>query len=336
MQRFQIEAKSKATGFISGSRSQTTVWKDLSGNGNDATLLSPFDDEYKFSGTYFESRPNEQLNAVDDTDGSVWEVAHSSELNPTSEWTVSGLLRISGSQSSNGTGWFHKTGNGDERGIHIEPINSNFRINGASNWSDILSNVSSYHYKWTHFTATYKTEGTYGTDTGSLYLYANGEQIGSELAFRPAPNANSVIRLGRRNGHYKHFLNGDTATYQYYTKELSPEEINQNYHGGSIVTNGLLYATDPGNLVSYEEGDTKIISLTGSLSASINNGPYYSGSFGGHLNFDGTNEHILTPTISNFQSISLWVNYKYRSTGTSLSLGRSPLSESACVHKVSA
>jgi hypothetical protein len=288
----QVEQKSSSTPFTSGSRSQNTTWYDLSGNENNATLTSPFDSEYNFNSEYFESRPTEQLNAIDDTDGSVWEVSYSSELTPTSEWTVGGLLRISGSQSSNGTGWFHKTGNGDERGIHIEPIGSNFRVNGSSNWSHLLTNVSAYHHKWTYYTATYKTTGTYGTSTGNLNFYANGKLLGSLTNFTPAADTTSVIRLGRRNGHYKHFLNGDTATYQYYTKELSQSEINQNYYGGPIVTDGLVFATDAGNLVSYESGSTTTYSMTGSYSGSLDNGVTYTDSYGGGFDFDGSNDHI--------------------------------------------
>jgi hypothetical protein len=207
-----------------------TTWKDLSGNNNDASLSSAFDSEYSYESTYFSSRPTTQLSELDDSDGSVWEVSYSSELSPTVEWTVAGFLNINGSQSGNGTGWFHKTGNGDERGIHIEPIGNNFRINGASSWSHININVSSYHNKWTYYTATYTTTGTYGTSTGNLKFYANGELLASINNFIPTADTTSVIRLGRRNGHYKHFLNGDTATYQYYTRALSQSEIKQNYN----------------------------------------------------------------------------------------------------------
>ena len=207
-----------------------TTWKDLSGNNNDATLSSAFDSEYSYESTYFSSRPTTQLNELDDSDGSVWEVSYSSELSPINGWTVAGFLNINGSQSGNGTGWFHKTGNGDERGIHIEPIGSHFRINGASGWSHGYVNVSSYHNKWTYYTATYKTTGIYGTSAGDLKFYANGELLASINNFIPKVDTTSVIRLGRRNGHYKHFLNGDTATYQYYTRELSQSEIKQNYN----------------------------------------------------------------------------------------------------------
>jgi len=214
-----------------------TTWYDLSGNNNHATLSSPFDSEFSFNSNHFESRPTTQLNELDSSDGSVWEVSYSSELSPTKEWTVGGLLRISGSQSSNGTGWFHKTGNGDERGIHLEPIGSTFRINGFSGWSHLNVNVSAYHNKWAYYTATYKTTGTYGTSTGDLKFYVNGELLGSISTFIPKADTTSIIRLGRRNGHYQHFLNGDTATYQYYTKELSESEIKQNYYGAVVPDN---------------------------------------------------------------------------------------------------
>jgi hypothetical protein len=229
-----------------------TTWYDLSGNNNHAVLSSPFDSEFSFNSNHFSSRPTTQLNELDPSDGSVWEVSYSSELSPTTEWSVCGLLKINGAQSSNGTGWFHKTGNGDERGIHIEPIGNNFRINGVSNWSHLNVNVSAYHNKWTYYTATYKTTGTYGTSTGNLKFYANGVLIGSVSTFIPKADTTSIIRLGRRNGHYQHFLNGDTATYQYYTKELSESEIKQNYYKGKCVIDNLKLYLDADNLVSTQ------------------------------------------------------------------------------------
>lgn len=211
----------------------STIWYDMSGNNNHASLSTPFDAEYAFNNTgsnkYFESRPSEQLNEIDEADGSVWEIPHSTSLSPTTGWTVAGFMNVVGSQSGNGTGWFHKAGLNDERGIHLEPIDTRFRINGASNWSHVAPNISAYHNNWHYYTITYTAGGTYGTDPGNLSFYIDGILLLEANDFIPAVDSTTKISLGRRNGHYKHYLNGDVSNYHYYNRALSSEEVLQNF-----------------------------------------------------------------------------------------------------------
>jgi hypothetical protein len=44
-----------------------------------------------------------------------------------------------------------------------------------------------------------------------------------------------------------------------YTKALTPSEVLQNYYQAPIVTDGLVFAADAGNLVSYESGSANDI-----------------------------------------------------------------------------
>jgi hypothetical protein len=86
-----------------------------------------------------------------------------------------------------------------------------------------------------------------------------------------------------------------------YNKALSQSEILQNYYQGPIVTNGLVFAVDAGNIVSYESGSTTTYSLTGSNSGSFTNGTSYSSNNGGTFKFDGTDDYI---TVNNPQSLN--------------------------------
>lgn len=213
-----------------------TTWFDLSGNNNNATKNGTSSLANWNASGFFEHRPSNVYGAVDisstapDSGGCWWTVNHTSSLNPNAGfWSVCGWLKIIGNQSGNGSGWFHKSGSGDERGIHLEPINNQFRANGSNGWQQITPaiNINSIwaYYSWV-FT---QTSGTYQTDAGNLKLYINDVLISEDTDFRPAIDAGAQIYLGRRNGHLRHFLNADIASYQYYTKSLTANEVRQNF-----------------------------------------------------------------------------------------------------------
>jgi hypothetical protein len=107
------------------------------------------------------------------------------------------------------------------------------------------------------------------------------------------------------------YLNGDLATVASYAKQLSAAEVLQNYYGGPIVTDNLVFAIDAGNLVSYPKSGTTAYSLTGSVNGTLTNGPTFNPTFGGCWNFDGTDDYIqlgssITPENGNW-TLSAWV-----------------------------
>ena len=93
---------------------------------------------------------------------------------------------------------------------------------------------------------------------------------------------------------------GNISLTRIYNKILSLQEVQQNYYGGPIITDGLVFAVDAGNLVSYERGSTTTYSLTGSLSGSLVNGVGFSEGYGRSWMFDGTNDKIQ---VNNFPQI---------------------------------
>ena len=214
-----------------------TTWSDLSGNGNNATLVGNASTVTYSNNGYFQHTPLEYYGAVDSsssgstTNGAYWEVSGNSTLSPSANngWTVIGFLNINGPQSGNGSGWFHKSGTADERGVHLEPISNTFRVNGSSGWRQMNINVSSYQNSFNSYAISYSTTGVYGTDTGTLTFYINGNQTSQITSFIPEEDNNADIWLGRRNGHLRHFLDGQVANYQYYNRELTDSEIKQNF-----------------------------------------------------------------------------------------------------------
>jgi hypothetical protein len=213
------------------------TWKDLSGNGNHATRSDAGTYSTWNSAGYFEHRPQNGYGGTDTnttaTNGAHWTINHSSELAPGNNgWTVNGWLKVIGTQSHNGVGWFHKGGSGDERGIHIEPIRNAFRANASNGWSRISYDISAlYHNNWANYCFVFtQTSGTYGTNSGNLKFYINGQLAVEDTDFIPRIDGGEVIRLMRRNGHHQHYLNGDVANYYYYTKALSQNEVKANYN----------------------------------------------------------------------------------------------------------
>jgi hypothetical protein len=125
------------------------------------------------------------------------------------------------------------------------------------------------------------------------------------------------------------YLNGDLSTVASYAKQLSVSEVLQNYYGGPIVTDGLVFALDAGNLVSYPRTGTAWYALTGSADGTLTNGPTFSPIDGGYIDFDGTDDYVgfgnnilfpgvsLNGTISEL-TIDVWVNWNQFCIGGAL------------------
>jgi hypothetical protein len=102
------------------------------------------------------------------------------------------------------------------------------------------------------------------------------------------------------------WFNGKISNTQIYNKALSASEVAQNYYGGPIVTNGLIFAVDAGNLVSYPKSGTSTYNLTGSgATGALTNGTSFTPLDGGAFVFDGTNDYIVFPDDTNLDNQAL-------------------------------
>jgi len=128
----------------------------------------------------------------------------------------------------------------------------------------------------------------------NLYTYKNGEAIGSNSYTNPGTDLSTAV-LGRGSGAY---VTMNLGTFKAYNKTLNLSEIKQNYFGGPIVTDGLVFNIDASNLVSYENGSTTTYSLTGSFTGTLINGTGYLSNNGGTWDFDGVNDYIGIPYSS--------------------------------------
>ena len=108
---------------------------------------------------------------------------------------------------------------------------------------------------------------------------------------------------------------GDVAKIQMFNSYLTSAQSKQLYFGAPIVTDGLVFAVDANNIVSYPKSGTTAYSLTGSLTGTLTNGVGYLPNNGGTWNFDGTDDFILVPngysTVmqgNDYWTVSVWVN----------------------------
>jgi len=78
------------------------------------------------------------------------------------------------------------------------------------------------------------------------------------------------------------------------------------FAGPEIVEDGLVLALDAGNTKSYPGSGTTFYDLSGNgNNGTLTNGPTYSGSNGGSIVFDGSNDYVSTNYTATFQDFTL-------------------------------
>jgi hypothetical protein len=271
----QIEAKSTATPFVNGTRSQNTTCYDLSGNSKNGTLTN---------GPVFNS------NSTFDFDGNDDYISIPNPLNQPNlgqVWSVSALVKL----NSGTSGPQYIIGpNGLNNGVAADWYNAGplLYLNGGAN--DYYSYGSGYigGTGWNHLTYLFNNSANL------RQIYKNGILIGNGAG----PNNTSTPsgigatwNLGQ--------MAGSISSLQVYNRVMSTAEIYQNYYGGPIVTSGLVFAVDAGNLVSYPRTGTTAYNLAGSNNLTLSNGLQYNAGNSGYFLSDGSDDGLVTPDASN-------------------------------------
>jgi hypothetical protein len=177
-----------------------------------------------------------------------------------------------------------------------------------------------------HFSANY-TSGVSDSITiepGGYHLYAmtcnsaasdfwhDSILAGSQTPATPSySTAGGTQYLGRADNMWK----GNIARWMIYNKSLTENEILQNYYQGNIITEGLAFALDAGNLVSYPGSGTSALNLRDTRipnAGTLTNGTTFNSGNSGNFVFDGTNDDIVFPDNSELDSQEItmesWVN----------------------------
>ena len=255
-----------------------STWYDLSGNGNDGTLTN---------GPTWDSNGWFQFDGVDD----FVNCGNGSSLNILRTVTMELWFNVSGFGSpwTNIFGKMNADGDSSTR-CYTAFINSSGYIHfttADSSGQEVLNSTNFIHTGvWYHWV------GTINRNTGVLNQYINGtlNSTGGVRTTDIITNSDS-LRIGYAGSYYQRY-NGLVSFGRIYSKALTPSEIKQNYYQAPIVTDGLVFAVDAGNLVSYESASTTTYSLTGSDTGTLTNGVGFNSANGGGWVLDGVNDYI--------------------------------------------
>ena len=87
-----------------------------------------------------------------------------------------------------------------------------------------------------------------------------------------------------------------------------------------IVTDGIVFYVDAGNDNSYPGSGTTWSDLIGSDDATLTNGPTYSSSNGGYIDYDGTNDYVVSsgnlPALNSLSALSVCGFFKIDDSST--------------------
>lgn len=252
-----------------------STWYDLSGNGNDGTTQN---------GPTFNSVGGLNLDGVDDyIDGSL--------SNPQSE-TIS-VWVSSATVNWNVRGWISSTRS--QNGHIIHPL-----IGTKEVYFYVLSSNGTYYDIGTGTPSDIQIPHMYTITTNGSNLhkaYIDNVLVTTSttsISRTPTPTP-QTWDLGRDNlppPNDNRYGNGIIYKCLRYNRALTSDEIQQNYYQAPIVTDGLAFAVDAGNLISYESGSTTTYSMTGSDTGTLNNGVAFNNKYNGGWDLDGANDYI--------------------------------------------
>jgi len=165
---------------------------------------------------------------------------------------------------------------------------------------------------------TYMTAGRWYnaivTYDGTAKMYINGTNVLTTAYNDTISVNNNGERIGAwYNGSIAGYhFNGSIASTQVYPRALTEAQVKQNYFGSPIVTDGLVFAVDANNIVSYPKSGTAWYQLTGSVgNGTLTNGPTFKANNGGVISLDGTDDFVDFGSV-NFQTsnnitLDMWV-----------------------------
>jgi hypothetical protein len=269
-----------------------SVWYDLGPSQSNATLVNT---------------PAFEVNSIK-LDGTNEYVStnYGKNINPfNNPITVSILIKpdsTAGSQMFISTGQSRGNGDSNQR-LYVAIYNGNWDwgIRGSAWGSGTVPSST----KWNDITIV--------IDSTNARFYLNNQQI-----YTKSVNNSYVLNdnfwFGAHDDPTSYPTNAKIGGIKIYSRALSNSEISGTYFRSNIITSGLVFSSDPGNLVSYDTVGLTAHSLIGNFTASLVGGVTYSKNFGGTFNFDGTDEWMDfgNPPELNFGTSSLTVSVWYQ------------------------
>lgn len=190
-----------------------TTWTDLSGNGNNGTLINGvgYDESYggvlTFDGDdYVDAGNNSSLSFTNSLTVQIW-----CSLSPAASSYRSPLMKTTSTAWTDGFGFFHAPTN---------PASFTFFIN-QWNGAHRVSISKTAPFSLTHFVGTY--------DGANLKLYENGNLKQTGLSYTAnVSNSTGNLQIGRAYSGYRWV--GNIAQVSIYNKALTALEVQQNFN----------------------------------------------------------------------------------------------------------
>lgn len=289
-------------GFVSSYPKTGTTWRDLSGNGNNGTLVNGVG----FSGGSM------VFDGVDDVITSsagnnypypyhtfeIW--VKSSGLAP--GMVQGGLLgldygRVVTITSTGNIQYSLYTGVGANQGLLFSVSTTGVNV-FDNNWHHIVCSRGESVYEMYVDGVLNKTGGNGGQSTW------NGLNTWSSMT--------SVIGNNPNNSNRK--LLGNISSVRIYNRQLTLQEVLQNYRAGLqryIPTNGLVLSLDAQNTNLYATSPTTAYDVSGNgNNGTLTNGVQYVADGDGSWSFDGINDYVSTAitTFGNNTTWTVWIN----------------------------
>ena len=290
----QVELGTEMTAFAKGTRLQNTTLYDLSAGDRNGTL---------YNAPSFKSIGAISFDGVNDYSRVTLNGANLDDA-----CTIEGTLRRN-SIHPNWRTFFNIKPNGanypffEFRSSGGTPnIYGDYYI-GSSEWSTPSATLNAGDFG--HAVATHD-------GNGNMKMYLNGELIGTRTGVAALDlGVNPILQIGLAYSNDRP-TDIDIAGIKIYNKAISETEVKQNYYKAPIVTDGLVFAVDAGNLVSYENNSTTAYNLAGSETGTLTNGVGFDSGNADSWTFDGTNDYIdITGLDSSYQvsagSIEAWI-----------------------------
>lgn len=255
---------------------------DLSGNNNTSTLVN---------GTYSSSLRAFTIDASN-------EAIVTPGVNDSQEWTIGlfvrrdgnpqgGYGRIGGTYSAIDRGEIALLNNTGEIGLN-PPLSDGWLNTGVILASNEIAYLTAYFSR---------TPG----QSGNIKLWKNGVLVYNLTSNNSDKGGITTYFVGNRSDYNGEYLPSTYWSTQIYNRQLSTSEVLQNYYQGNIVTSGLVSFLDASNVISYPTSGTSWKNLiSGSANSTLTNGPTYSNTYGGVLQFDGSDDYAVAASPGSY------------------------------------
>jgi hypothetical protein len=278
-------------GLVSSYPKTGTTWRDLSGGGNNGTLVN---------GPTFSSDGGGSI--VFDGVNDFVDIPIGSQFN-TPSVTFDCWVNL---QNRNNRHIIYVNWGGNSLEVNSNRTVSMFNLSSGGQLGATTSTTINFG-EWVNII------GLYNASTQTLETYLNGVLSATRLS---TPNTTYNVSVHKISGtDFGGVILGRVAVVRHYNRALTRQEVLQNYYAGLqrfIPTDGLVLSLNAQNTNLYATSPTTIYDVSGNNNnGTMLNGVQYIGDAGGCWGFDGINDRcalLTNTTYGNNTTWAVWVN----------------------------